>query len=168
MSCLPAISRTRRTAIATSAAQAPGAFCARPPLACAALLPVSDDKISFEYKLKRFLQARSFRPDKAHVFWNGTFSEDEKRHLFRFADEGAHGGNPERNGAGPWLAALSSIRSAVLPARRHTLQSGPHEHGALAGGASTVPRPAHCGFCRFACPTTSNFAAPLRSMFCAG
>lgn len=56
-------------------------------LACAGLLPVSDDKISFEYKLKRFLQGSLLSPDMAHVFWNGTFSEAEKRRIFRFADE---------------------------------------------------------------------------------
>jgi asparagine synthase (glutamine-hydrolysing) len=50
------------------------------------LLPVSDDKISFEYKLKRFLQGSLMEPGKAHVFWNGTFSDDEKDQLFRFAD----------------------------------------------------------------------------------
>ncbi len=57
-------------------------------LACASLLPVSDDKISFEYKLKRFLQGSLLTPEAAHVFWNGTFSEAEKRKIFRFADEG--------------------------------------------------------------------------------
>jgi asparagine synthase (glutamine-hydrolysing) len=59
----------------------------RAALACASLLPVSDDKISFEYKLKRFLQGTLLSPDCAHVFWNGTFSEEEKRRLFLFADE---------------------------------------------------------------------------------
>jgi asparagine synthase (glutamine-hydrolysing) len=56
-------------------------------LACASLLPVSDEKIGFEYKLKRFLQGTLLSPEAAHVFWNGTFSEAEKRRLFRFADE---------------------------------------------------------------------------------
>jgi asparagine synthase (glutamine-hydrolysing) len=49
-------------------------------------LPVSDDKISFEYKLKRFLQGSLLPPERAHVYWNGTFSEEEKRRLFRYAD----------------------------------------------------------------------------------
>jgi asparagine synthase (glutamine-hydrolysing) len=56
-------------------------------LKAAGLLPVSDDKISFEYKLKRFLKGSLLSPQGAHVFWNGTFSEAEKRELFRFADE---------------------------------------------------------------------------------
>jgi asparagine synthase (glutamine-hydrolysing) len=40
--------------------------------------PVSDEKISFEYQLKRFLQGCLMAPDRAHVYWNGTFSESEK------------------------------------------------------------------------------------------
>ena len=43
--------------------------------------PVSDDKISFEYKLKRFLQGSLLAPWRAHVYWNGTFSEEEKQSL---------------------------------------------------------------------------------------
>jgi asparagine synthase (glutamine-hydrolysing) len=60
----------------------------RAAMSCAALLPVSDDKISFEYKLKRFLRGSLLSSEMAHVFWNGTFSETEKRRIFRFADEG--------------------------------------------------------------------------------
>ena len=55
-------------------------------LAAARLLPVSDDKISFEYKVKRFLQGSLMNPGNAHLFWNGTFSDEEKERLFRFAD----------------------------------------------------------------------------------
>jgi asparagine synthase (glutamine-hydrolysing) len=43
--------------------------------------PVSDDKISFEYKMKRFLEGCLMPPERAHVYWNGTFSDDEKRSL---------------------------------------------------------------------------------------
>jgi len=43
--------------------------------------PVSDEKISLEYKLKRFLEGAAMAPSRAHVFWNGTFSEAEKRAL---------------------------------------------------------------------------------------
>ena len=49
----------------------------------AKLLPVSDEKISFEYKLKRFLAGSRMDPLRAHVFWNGTFSDAEKRELVR-------------------------------------------------------------------------------------
>ena len=48
--------------------------------------PVSDEKISFEYKLKRFLQGSLLTPDDAHIFWNGTFSEEEKSEFFTRAD----------------------------------------------------------------------------------
>ncbi len=55
-------------------------------LAFAMHLPVSDEKIGFEYRLKRFLQGTLLSPEMAHVFWNGTFSEAEKQRLFLFAD----------------------------------------------------------------------------------
>jgi len=48
--------------------------------------PVSNEKISFEYKLKRFLRGSLLPADEAHVFWNGTFSEDEKAEVLRPAD----------------------------------------------------------------------------------
>ncbi len=50
--------------------------------------PVSDEKISFEYKLKRFVQGSLMPPERAHVFWNGTFSEFEKVRFFRNAADG--------------------------------------------------------------------------------
>jgi asparagine synthase (glutamine-hydrolysing) len=40
--------------------------------------PVSDEKISFEYKLKRLLEGSLMRPERAHVYWNGSFSDKEK------------------------------------------------------------------------------------------
>jgi asparagine synthase (glutamine-hydrolysing) len=43
--------------------------------------PVSDDKISFEYKVKRFLEGALMSPARAHVYWNGTFSDAEKKAL---------------------------------------------------------------------------------------
>lgn len=43
--------------------------------------PVSDEKISFEYKLKRFLSGSLLSEARAHVYWNGTFSEPEKEFL---------------------------------------------------------------------------------------
>ena len=51
--------------------------------------PVSDEKIGFEYKLKRFLEGSLLPPERAHVFWNGTFSEDQKRTMYRFYDSEA-------------------------------------------------------------------------------
>ena len=58
----------------------------RMALAAARLLPVSDEKIGFEYKMKRFLEGSLLDPDLAHVYWNGTFSESAKRELFRMSD----------------------------------------------------------------------------------
>ncbi|HYL13661.1 MAG TPA: asparagine synthase (glutamine-hydrolyzing) [Terriglobales bacterium] len=55
-------------------------------LALAMRLPVSDEKIGFEYKLKRFLQGSLLSPEMAHVFWNGTFSDEEKADFFLFQD----------------------------------------------------------------------------------
>ncbi|HEY2461297.1 MAG TPA: asparagine synthase (glutamine-hydrolyzing) [Candidatus Acidoferrum sp.] len=43
--------------------------------------PVSDEKIGFEYKVKRFLQGGLLPFDEAHIYWNGTSHEAEKRLL---------------------------------------------------------------------------------------
>ena len=47
------------------------------------LWPVSNEKISLEYQLKRILQGSLLPPEQAHVYWNGTFSEEEKGLLLR-------------------------------------------------------------------------------------
>jgi asparagine synthase (glutamine-hydrolysing) len=39
--------------------------------------PVSDDKIAFEYKVKRLLEGSLMRPPRSHVYWNGTFAEQD-------------------------------------------------------------------------------------------
>ena len=52
-------------------------------LGALSLWPVSDEKISFEYQLKRFLEGSLLSPERAHVYWNGTFSEAQKRALLR-------------------------------------------------------------------------------------
>ena len=43
--------------------------------------PVSDDKISLEYKLKRMLEGSLLTPDEAHFFWNGACSPSQRREL---------------------------------------------------------------------------------------
>ena len=43
--------------------------------------PVSDEKISFEYMLKRFVEGCGMAPGRGHVYWNGTFSDAEKASL---------------------------------------------------------------------------------------
>jgi len=44
-------------------------------------LPVSDEKISLEYKLKRWIAGSCLDPDEAHFFWNGTFSNDQRARI---------------------------------------------------------------------------------------
>jgi asparagine synthase (glutamine-hydrolysing) len=44
-------------------------------------LPVSDDKLSLEYKLKRWVDGSFLHPDEAHFFWNGTFSSAERKQI---------------------------------------------------------------------------------------
>jgi len=51
--------------------------------AAAQRLPVSDDKISFEYKLKRLLEGSLMSPMRAHLYWNGTFSDAQQRQLLK-------------------------------------------------------------------------------------
>ena len=52
-------------------------------LAVARRWPVSDDKIGFEYKAKRFLEGCLMPAARAHVYWNGTFSDAERRDLIQ-------------------------------------------------------------------------------------
>lgn len=70
----------------------------RAALAMATRLPAQDGRISFEYKLKRFLEGSLLSPQLAHVFWNGTNSEREKEDLFLFAEPDSLGG---------WLGQMS-------------------------------------------------------------
>jgi asparagine synthase (glutamine-hydrolysing) len=44
-------------------------------------LPVSDEKIGLEYKLKRFLEGCLLPGAAAHVHWNGAFSAEQKQEL---------------------------------------------------------------------------------------
>lgn len=60
----------------------------RGALGLAQRIPASDEKIGLDYKIKRFIQGSLLSPEAAHVFWNGTFTEDEKRRLFRYANSG--------------------------------------------------------------------------------
>lgn len=43
--------------------------------------PVSDEKISLEYKAKRMLRGSLLPPDEAHLYWNGTLTAEERRQL---------------------------------------------------------------------------------------
>ena len=70
----------------------------RAALATATRLPAQDGRISFEYKLKRFLEGSLLSPQLAHIFWNGTNSERDKENLFLFAEPDSLGG---------WLGQMS-------------------------------------------------------------
>ena len=61
----------------------------RVALACAMRMPARNGRISFDYKVKRFLQGCLLSPEMAHVYWNGTHSEKEKSSLYRFGNTGA-------------------------------------------------------------------------------
>lgn len=45
--------------------------------------PVSDEKIGFEYKATRLLEGARLPAELAHVYWNGTFGEEERQDLVR-------------------------------------------------------------------------------------
>jgi asparagine synthase (glutamine-hydrolysing) len=40
--------------------------------------PVSNDKISLEYRVKRFLEGTFLPGDEAHTYWNGSFSDEQQ------------------------------------------------------------------------------------------
>ena len=68
-------------------------------------MPVSDDKISLEYKLKRWLEGSLLHPDEAHFFWNGTFSPEQLKQI-----------RPETHGSGlrRLVDALDLGKSSVV------------------------------------------------------
>ena len=51
--------------------------------------PVSDEKIGFDYKLKRFLEGCQMPALRAHAYWGGTFGDTDKQRLVRAALPGA-------------------------------------------------------------------------------
>ncbi len=65
-------------------------------------IPVSDEKIGLEYKLKRFLSGALLPRDEAHFYWNGTFSNSEQRAL---------GGGPSPQPLSQLCAALTGLPS---------------------------------------------------------
>ncbi len=46
-------------------------------------LPTSTDKLSFDYKARKFIEAGDFEVSKAHYWWRTIFTETEKRGLLR-------------------------------------------------------------------------------------
>jgi len=53
----------------------------RAGLGLLSLWPASDDKISLEYKAKRFLEGSLESAEAAHLYWNGTNSLDAKKRI---------------------------------------------------------------------------------------
>jgi len=68
----------RADALARGLRAVPPVFRKAALAAAHALLPASDDKIGFEYKVKRGLEGSLLHPDEAHLFWNGSFSREQK------------------------------------------------------------------------------------------
>jgi len=77
-------------------------------LAAAQLWPVSNDKIGFEYKLKRFLEGCRMPPARAHVYWSGTFDDEEKRSLLQATS------TPALNSVLSQLAAAGDVLQSYL------------------------------------------------------
>ncbi len=83
-------------------------------------LPVSDKKLSFEFKVKRFLGGLDLPPEEAHLWWRIVLGEAEKRSLYagaraplepsvrHFTRAFAH------SGAGETLSGLMYIDSTVF------------------------------------------------------
>jgi len=67
--------------------------------------PASNEKIGFEYKLKRLLEGSAMPPARAHVYWNGTFSDREKAALLRIS--------PSEPQAGALGAVLAQLRASL-------------------------------------------------------
>jgi asparagine synthase (glutamine-hydrolysing) len=74
--------RLRRLAL-----RAPAALRGLALAAARRFLPVSEDKISVEYMVKRFLEGVGLPELEAHCYWNGAFSESQKRDLCALAAE---------------------------------------------------------------------------------
>ena len=108
------------------------AWLLRATLGAVRRLPVSDEKIGFEYMLKRFLEGCLMPAGRAHVYWNGTFSDAEKAALISRPLPGALGEMLQRPFPGGRRSkCLPAVRPALVSSRRYSGQSGPHEHGAL-------------------------------------
>ena len=57
------------------------ALARRVALRLARTLPASNEKIGLDYKVCRMLEGSFLQPADAHLFWNGTFSEEQKKRL---------------------------------------------------------------------------------------
>ena len=80
--------------------------------------------------------------------------------LDRILGESARGSSRRRR-----FRALSLVRSEIFPSRRHSEQSGSHEHGPRRGSAPAVSRPPHRGICGHPAVRPSRFRARGRRSF---
>lgn len=51
-------------------------------------LPISDDNISFDFKVRQFLKGASVQDISRHMYWMGAFSPEEQKRLLAFDIEG--------------------------------------------------------------------------------
>lgn len=58
------------------------------------MLPVSDDKVSLDFKLRRFMAGGMRPPLAAHYAWKAFFSEEAKSRLYRSTNGNGHGIRP--------------------------------------------------------------------------
>jgi asparagine synthase (glutamine-hydrolysing) len=72
--------------------------------------PVSDNKISLEYKLRRLLEGSLLGADEAHSYWNGAFSAAQKETFYLPA---------ERDGLGKLYRALPLDGAETSPLNRY-------------------------------------------------
>jgi asparagine synthase (glutamine-hydrolysing) len=86
------------------------------------MLPVSERKVSFEYKLKRFFDGLLMPPGMAHFSWNGAWSEKKKRELFYSADLLA----PEAGIKGTYEHLAAKYKIDLFRPRLSSLQIADH------------------------------------------
>jgi asparagine synthase (glutamine-hydrolysing) len=89
-------------------------------------LPVSDEKIGLDYKITRLLKGSLLDPVDAHLFWNGTFANGEKRALRTDLDDadlfapltlpgkGSHGGAGGYLNRFMWMDQLYYLPDDIL------------------------------------------------------
>jgi asparagine synthase (glutamine-hydrolysing) len=110
----------------------------------AELLPASNEKIGFEYKLQRFLSGSLLPPARAHVYWNGTFDDPAKRNLTKVTLPGRLDGTlHDVSAAGDHLIFV--VRPKVLFTRRYPDEGRQSKYGSLYRGAASFPGSPDCG-----------------------
>ncbi|MEZ5777497.1 MAG: asparagine synthase (glutamine-hydrolyzing) [Paracoccaceae bacterium] len=78
------------------------------------MLPVSDSKLSFEFKLKRFLGGLDLPPDEAHLWWRIVLSEAEKKTLY----------SERTKNAAPLLPSVRHFKAAYAQSNAKDALSG--------------------------------------------